>query len=89
MRIEVVHATPALQKVVLLELDSGATARQAALLSGLDHYFSQLDLGSVPLGVFGQKVRDDQVLQAGDRVELYRELIVDPMEARRRRARSD
>ena len=38
------------------------------------------------LGIFGRKVAPDQLLHDGDRIEVYRPLVLDPMEARRRRA---
>ena len=41
---------------------------------------------AAPLGVFGKTVADDYVLQAGERVEIYRPLLIDPKENRRRRA---
>ena len=84
-----VYARPDRQLIVALELDPGTTAREAALESGLDAYFDDLDLAQVPLGIFGEKVADDAVLAAGDRVELYRPLLQDPMQRRRQRAAAD
>jgi len=86
MRVEVVYATASLQKVVALDVPAGTTARQAAELSLLDTSFPELDLNTNPLGVYGVLVSDEHILQDRDRVELYRGLDVDPMEARRRRA---
>ncbi len=87
MRVEVVYATPALQKLVTVEVEQGSSARQAAMLSGLDRHFPELDLSTVPLGIFGEKVKDGAQLQPGDRIELYRKLLIDPMQARRERAK--
>lgn len=75
-----------MQKIVVLEVETGCTARQAAEQSALDEHFEGLLLTEVPLGVFGKKAPDEQVLVAGDRVELYRPLQIDPKEARRLRA---
>ena len=83
MDIEVAYALPERQKIVRLSLEPGTTAREAALRSGLDTEFPGLDLQSVPIGIFGNLVTDVHALQAGDRVELYRPLCVDPREARR------
>ncbi len=55
--------------------------------SGLVEEFPEIDLERAPLGVFGRSCADDTVLRAGDRVEIYRPLQIDPKEARRRRAR--
>jgi len=59
------------------------------LSSGIDAYFDSLDTATVSLGVFGESVSDDYVIEPGDRLELYRELLLDPMEQRRQRARKD
>lgn len=84
--IEVVYALPDRQRLVRLAVESGTTARSAALGSGLDQEFSELDLAACALGVFGRRVADDYELQSGDRLELYRPLRNEPREARRRRA---
>ena len=84
--VEVAHALPHKQEIVMLEVSPGTTARQAALDSGLERHFPGLDLASAKLGIFGKAIKDGQVLKAGDRVEIYRELIADPKEVRKRRA---
>lgn len=86
LRIEVVYALKERQKVIVLEVFPGTTAREAAVMSGLDEFFSTLAVDTVPLGVYGERVDDDYVVADGDRVELYRPLVLDPMEARRQRA---
>ena len=45
-----------------------------------------IDIASVKVGIFSKIVNRDQVLRAGDRVEIYRPLIADPKEARKQRA---
>lgn len=86
MHIEVVYALPEIQHRVHLELDSGATVADALAAVGRVPPFHQLNLASVPVGIFGRRVKPADVLQAEDRVEIYRPLLVDPKEARRRRA---
>ena len=56
------------------------------LLSPLPGDFPAIDMASAPLGIFGTEVSDERVLQAGDRVEVYRPLLSDPREERRQRA---
>ncbi len=87
MRVEVAYARPDRQRLVTVELAAGATARDAVRASGLAAEFPEIDVERVPLGVFGRACADESVLRAGDRVEIYRPLQVDPKEARRRRAR--
>ena len=70
-----------------LTLPSGSTALQAVQASGL---LALLPVGAFDpqrLGIFAQRVSAEQVLREGDRVEIYRPLQLDPMDARRRRAR--
>ncbi len=83
IEIDVVYATPARQKVVTLMLQRNATAREAVQASGLEEFFPGIDLHSGPLGIFGKAVGDSQLLESGDRVEIYRALINEPREARR------
>jgi uncharacterized protein len=88
MRIEVVYATPAGQDVVEVELAEGATVQDAVIASGLLARFPEIDLATVAVGIFGERATLDDPLEQDDRVEIYRPLLADPKEARRRRARS-
>ena len=82
--VEVVYATKEQQYVVSLEVDAGTTALAAAQLSGLYAHFPHTQ--DYPMGIYGKAVAADTVLEAHDRVELYRPLLIDPKENRRRRA---
>jgi uncharacterized protein len=70
-----------------LALPPGATVLQALEASGLQAAFPEADLRSAVVGVWGRKARLDQALRERDRVEIYRELKVDPKLARRERFR--
>ena len=83
---EVVYATPQEQVVVPLALPAGATVLDALLASQLQQRFAEI--GPAPtVGVFGRVVTPGHRLEAGDRVEIYRDLLADPRNARRARAR--
>lgn len=84
--VEIVYALPDEQLLIKLEVAAGTTARQAIDRSGILRRFPQIDPVLQNIGIFGKTVRPDCVLRSGDRVEIYRPLIVDPKEARRRRA---
>jgi putative ubiquitin-RnfH superfamily antitoxin RatB of RatAB toxin-antitoxin module len=71
---------------VTLELPPGATLRNAVVRSGLLERHPEIDLAVQKLGVFGAPAALERPLAEGDRVEIYRELAMDPKEARRRRA---
>lgn len=84
--MEVVYALPRRQHVVSLTLPAGALVADALNAVSTRPPFDALDLQRLPVGVFGDRVARSRRLEAGDRVEIYRELVVDPREARRRRA---
>ncbi len=87
LELEVVYATLERQTVVRLTLPSPVTAREAVVQSGLQARHPGIALDQLPLGVFGEVVPPERLLQDGDRVELYRPLAIDPREARRQLAR--
>ncbi len=68
-----------------LQLPPGSTAAQALLASALFAEFPALSLNKMSVGVWGRSCPLDQVLQDGDRLEVYRPLRVDPKVARRER----
>jgi len=90
MHVQVVYAKPDRQYVIDLDVAEGTTVQQAAALSGLADQFPEIDLETIPMGVFGVRVKTatTTILHPGDRVELYRSLIADPKETRRTRAQS-
>jgi putative ubiquitin-RnfH superfamily antitoxin RatB of RatAB toxin-antitoxin module len=86
--IEVVYALPDRQALIELRVEEGCTVFEAARRAGLEARFPGLDLSQATLGIFGRVVEDPSqaTVQEGDRVEIYRPLLIDPKEARRRRA---
>jgi putative ubiquitin-RnfH superfamily antitoxin RatB of RatAB toxin-antitoxin module len=68
-----------------LTLDDGASAQGAVLASGLAARFPELDWRALQPGVWGRAVAWDCALKDGDRIELCRDLTVDPKVARRER----
>jgi putative ubiquitin-RnfH superfamily antitoxin RatB of RatAB toxin-antitoxin module len=72
---------------VALTLARGATLGQALDASGLLARHPELEAGPKSLGIWGRLGTPETVLREGDRVEVYRPLQVDPMEARRLRQR--
>ena len=84
--IEVTYALPEEQVLIALDVEQGTTVEQAVKLSGVLEKFSEIDLTKNKLGIFGKVTKADQVLRDKDRVEIYRPLIADPKESRRKRA---
>ena len=88
IHVEVAYATPQRQITKSLTLPDGSNVEHAIRASGLLDEFPEIDLAHQRVGVFGEFVRLDECLHGGERVEIYRALIADPKEARRRRAQA-
>ena len=84
--IEVVYALPKEQVLITLDVDQGTTVEQAVKQSGVLEKYSEIDLTKNKVGIFGKVTKIDEVLRDKDRVEIYRPLIADPKESRRKRA---
>ena len=93
--VEVAYATPARQLIIALEVPLGTTAYEAVIQSGITEEFAEIDIEKDPMGIFsklldgkGKPLPKDCQLQARDRVEIYRPLIIDPKQARLQRAQA-
>jgi putative ubiquitin-RnfH superfamily antitoxin RatB of RatAB toxin-antitoxin module len=86
MIVQVSYALPDKQVLRRVEVDAPATIAQAIAASGIAREFAEIDLAKNRVGVFGRRSTLDAQLHDGDRVEIYRPLIFDPKESRRRRA---
>jgi len=82
-RVEIVFATPELQELIGIDVQPGTTVQQAIDRSAIWERFDGVDLGELPVGIWGREVGRDHELRAGDRVEIYRALQMEPREARR------
>lgn len=87
IRVEIVYAEPQRGIIKSLMLTPGASVRDALAKAASDPVFSKVDLANSPVGIFGKLTRSDQVLNDGDRIEIYRPLTQEPKVARRSRAR--
>lgn len=86
IEIEVTYALPDTQIMLRVSLPAGTTAQQAVELSGILGIFPEISLLQNKLGIFGKLVKPGAILHDRDRVEIYRPLMLDPKENRRRRA---
>ncbi len=86
IQVEVAYALPEEQIVHVVEGEPGMTVKQAIEASGILEMHPEIDLTKNKVGVFGKAAKLDGVLYPGDRVEIYRPLIADPKEARKKRA---
>ena len=84
--VEVVYALAERQAFVAVAVPVGATAGDAIKQSAIATQFPEQDLSACKLGIWGRLVDRDQLLEDGDRIEIYRPLNIDPREARRQLA---
>ena len=93
--VEIAYATPARQLIIALEVPPGTTAYETVIQSGIAEEFTEMDIDKDPMGIFskvldgkGKPLPKDYQMQARDRVEIYRPLIIDPKQARLQRAQA-
>ena len=86
LRATVVYATPSGVWERSVSVPQGATLADAVAASGLLNEHEELRDGALDLGVYSRTRQGSDALRDGDRVEIYRPLIVEPKEARRVRA---
>ena len=86
MHVTVVYARPDRQSVVAVELAPGASVQEAIERSGLIEANPELRSRDLAVGIYYRRCHLDTPLRDGDRVEIYRPLQIDPMQARRLRA---
>ncbi|OCQ51725.1 Persistence and stress-resistance antitoxin PasI [Photorhabdus australis subsp. thailandensis] len=86
INIEVVYALPNRQYLRTVKLSQGATVEQAIVASGLLTLRNDIDLQKNKVGIYSRPAKLTDILEEGDRVEIYRPLLADPKEMRRKRA---
>lgn len=86
MGVEVVYALPTQQVLLRVSLPKGATVEDAIRASGIMDMFPEIDLSKNKVGIFSKLVKLNETVRDKDRVEIYRPLIADPKEVRRKRA---
>jgi len=85
IEVEVAYAKPSLQRILKISVTPGTSAREIIQLSGIRDIFPEIEAEPI-VGIFSRKVSLDDTLENGDRLEIYRPLLADPKEVRRRKA---
>ena len=86
LQVQVCYASASAVWLKDLVVQQGATIEHAIALSGVLAAMPEIDLAVQPVGLYGKKRPLDTVLREQDRIEIYRPLVADPKESRRRRA---
>ncbi len=85
-KVEVAFAKPAKQVVIEVTVMAGDLVQQVIERSGVLSEFPEIDLSLMKVGMFGKLCKLDKQVEGGDRIEIYRPLLQNPMDARRNRA---
>jgi uncharacterized protein len=84
--VEVAFALPERQSLLSLMVPIGSTVQQVIELSGILNSYPEVKLNVNKVGIWSRTVKLDEMVKQGDRIEIYRALIADPKDMRRRRA---
>jgi putative ubiquitin-RnfH superfamily antitoxin RatB of RatAB toxin-antitoxin module len=87
LRIEVSYAASDRQQIMAIEIEDGSTIEAAIVASGILEIFPEIDLAKQKVGIFSHPRQLQDFVEAGDRIEIYRPLLIDPKEARRAKAK--
>ena len=88
IKVEVAYATREHQKILTVEMLNGSTIKQAIQISGILELFPEIDLMSIKVGIFSIQKQLSDIVNEGERIEIYRPLLIDPKEARRKREKN-
>jgi len=86
IKVEVVYGLAEEQALLSVDVLEGAEVKEVILASKIIEKFPEIDLDKVKVGIFGKLTKMNQVVRDRDRIEIYRPLIADPKEVRKRRA---
>jgi len=84
--IELIYALPDEQELITMQVEDGTSIEDAIHASGILEKYPQIDLAKNKVGIFSKVSKMDTPLREGDRIEIYRPLIADPKEVRKRKA---
>ena len=86
IQVEVVYGTPTKQELLTVTVEPGIDVEQAINESGILQIFPEIDLKVNKVGIWNKSVKLSEPVNDLDRIEIYRPLIADPKEVRKRRA---
>lgn len=86
IKVEVVYGLADEQALLAVDVVDGTVVKDAIITSKIIEQFPDIDLEKVKVGLFGKLTKMDQIVREHDRIEIYRPLIADPKEVRKRRA---
>ena len=86
IQIEIVYGLPNRQELITILVDDGTSLEQGIIESGILSVFEEIDLAVNKVGIWNRLAKLTDNLRDLDRIEIYRPLLADPKEVRKRRA---
>ena len=86
IKVEVAYGYAKKQALLSVDVPEGSEVKEVILASNILELFPEIDLDKVKVGLFGKLTKMNQAVRERDRIEIYRPLIADPKEVRKRRA---
>ncbi len=84
--VELIYALPQEQALITVKVAPGTQVEEAIRASGILERYPEIDLTTTKVGIFSKVTKLNEVLRDGDHIEIYRPLIADPKEMRRKKA---
>lgn len=84
--VEVAYALPSRQCLLEIHVAPATDVQTCIQQSGILEQFPEIDLTKNKVGIWSRTCKLGDSVKQGDRIEIYRPLIADPKEIRRRRA---
>ena len=86
IQVEVVYGLAEEQALLSVDVPDGSPVKDVIIASNISKQFPEIDLEKVKVGIFGKLTKMDHIVRERDRIEIYRPLIADPKDVRKRRA---
>ncbi len=85
-QVEIIYATIEEQEILTVEISDDTSIQWCIENSGILMRYPEIDLATMKVGIFSQVKALTEVVKEGDRIEIYRPLIADPKDVRRKKA---
>jgi uncharacterized protein len=86
-QVEVVYADHQQQKTIQIFVPSGSCIAAAIKFSGILLDFPHINLSKNKVGIFGKLCNLNAQIKAGDRIEIYQPILIDPKKIRKNRVK--
>lgn len=84
IQVTIIYALPEIQYIKKIYIKSNSTVKDAILASNLLSIVNDIKWYKNNVGIYNQSVHLNKKIKNGDRIEIYRNLIIDPKERRRK-----